>query len=560
MNAKELLPLTKTLDILYAEDDIALREATSELFIHLFASVDVAADGKEALDFYEKGKYDIIISDILMPYTTGLELAEIIKEEDNDQQIIFVSAYNDADYFERSIELGIDGYIVKPLNHAQLLKTLYKITSKIIEHKENIAYKTHLQEEVQSRTLEFKQALITDSLTGFPNRLALEQDLSQESSYTAALFNIDNFSSVNIGFGYDIGDALLCEVSQYLNAHLPTVMTLYRIESDEFLAISDTMDSTHLEKTVNEIQAKFINTIFDLPHDLKLRLTITAAIAQAKPNKLIRNVQLALHEARKVGRNQLYTYHDNLPIESMQKDSIEWINRVRLALENDLLTPFFQPIVLNSSGEVKKYESLARIVENNKIITPNYFIEPARMSGQISEVTKTMIRKTMEAFSHNDYEFSINIESEDLNAHFLPDYIHHYAQKYHIKMDRIVVEVLEHIQTYDDKSALDQLVHLKNMGIQIAIDDFGNEQSNFSRLLDIQADYIKIDGQFIKNINSDLKSYKISSAITNLAKSLVAKIIAEFVHNKEVFDKIVDLGIDYSQGYYFGKPSHEVKI
>lgn len=126
-------------------------------------------------------------------------------------------------------------------------------------------------------------------------------------------------------------------------------------------------------------------------------------------------------------------------------------------------------------------------------------------------------------------------------------------------MNRIVVEVLEHIHTYDDSSTLNQLVDLKSMGIQIAIDDFGNEQSNFSRLLDIQADYIKIDGQFIKSIDTDLKSYKISSAISNLAKSLDAKIIAEYVHSKEVLDKILELDIDYSQGYYFGAPTSKVK-
>jgi diguanylate cyclase len=558
MNAKDILPLTKTLNILYVEDDDKLRENTAELFRNLFATVTTASDGQKALECYEKDTFDLIISDILMPNMTGLEMAEVVKEKQSNQAIIFISAYNDAEYFETSISLGIDGYIVKPINHLQLLKALFNVAQKIIDRKENIAYKKHLEEEVQSRTLAFKEALVTDNLTQLPNRLALEHDIDTEHNYCAVLFNIDNFSSVNIGFGYDIGDALLVQVSSKLRESLPENVLLYRIGSDEFLAVSTDLTTLAFKELAVAIQHNFINNQFQLPHEISLRISLTIAIAEASSDKLIRNAQLALYEARKIGKNQLYTFNDSLQIESIQKERIEWINKTRIALENDLLVPYFQPIILNSTKTITKYEALARIVDKDKIITPNYFIEPARMSGQISELTKTMIRKTCEAFSHNNYEFSINIESEDLNAQFLPDYIKHYANKYKIKMDRIVVEVLENIQTYDDKSTLDQLIALKEMGIQIAIDDFGNEQSNFSRLLDIQADYIKIDGQFIKSIDSDQKSYKISSAITSLTKSLDAKIIAEFVHSESVLEKIIDLDIDYSQGYFFGAPSLKI--
>lgn len=558
MNAKDLLPLTQTLRVLYVEDDESLRKNTEELFSSLFKSVVSASDGKIALDYYRKDDFDLIISDILMPHMNGLEMATIIKEENPKQAIIFISAYNDPEYFETSINLNIDGYIVKPIDHLQLLKSLYNISEKIIDRKENIAYKTHLEEEVLSRTEDFKNSLVTDSLTHLYNRAALEATLAKNEDNVCALFNIDNFSSVNIGFGFEIGDALLVEISSYLRKNLPKDIDLYRVGADEFLALSKTMSIQQMQSIAKDIQSHFINELFQLPLEVQVRLTITIAIAQASADKLIRNVQLALYEARKRGKNQLFTYNESIPLESVQKERILWINKTRLALENDLLVPYFQPIILNATQEVKKYEALARIVEGQKIITPNYFIEPARMSGQISELTKTIIRKTMLAFKDNDYEFSINIESEDLKAQFLPEYIKHYATKYNINFKRIVVEVLENIHTYDEDITLEQLIALKEMGIQIAIDDFGNEQSNFSRLLDIQADYIKIDGQFIKSIDNDDKSYKISSAITSLAKSFDAKIIAEFVHNESVFNTVKGLDIDYSQGYFFGPPSTKI--
>ncbi len=559
MNAKELLKLTESLTLLYVEDDDILRESTADLFKNFFGSVESAVDGLEALKLYEKGKFDIIISDILMPNLNGLEMSKKIKEQDEEQHIIIISAYNDANYFEESISIGIDGYIVKPLNNEQLIKELYKVSHKIHEHKQNLAYRVQLEEEIKQRTQEFKESLVTDRITTLPNRLALDDALDKEQEYKALLFNIDNFNSVNMGFGYDMGDAVLKAVSDFLQSKLDKEGQLYRIGADEFIYITQVYSLEHLKSVAVDIQSIFMNDVLTLPNEASVRLTLSAALAQGKADNLVKHSQLALYQARKSGKSKLFVYEENLPIFSAQKERIGWINKLRVALDNDLITPFFQPIVDNRTGAICKYETLARIVDNGKIITPNYFIEPGRVSGQITELTKSIIKKSFEIMADNDYEFSINIESEDLNENYLPDYIKHFANKYNIRMDRIVIEVLEHIHTYDEQQTLEQLETLKKMGVKIAIDDFGNEQSNFSRLLDIQADYIKIDGQFIKEIDSDPKSFKISSAITNLAKSLDAKIIAEFVHKKEVQDKILELGIDFSQGYYFGIPTAKIK-
>lgn len=559
IDIKSLLALTKDLTLLYVEDDDQLRQNTAELFLNFFKSVTTANNGEAGLQHYKEASFDLIITDILMPQMNGLDMSSAIRQIDPTQHIIIISAYNDPHYFETSINIGVDGYIVKPINNTQLLQTLFRTASKISDHNKAIRYHQTLEEEIQKRTREINRNMVVDRITGLANRTALDQVLDPEAQYNVILFNIDNFSSVNLTFGYTIGDEVLKNIGSFLRQKLGDSEKLYRIGSDEFVYITQGYDINYLQELAASIQKDLINRTITLPMDASVRLTLTAAIAHAKGEHVIKNAELALYEARRIGKNQLYTYKEDLPIFSIQKERLDWINKIRIALDNNLITPFFQPIVDTKTKEIVKYESLARIVDKGAIITPNYFIEPARVSGQITALTKMMIKKSFAQFEHNKYDFSINIESEDLNANYLPDYIAHYAKKYGIKHDRIVVEILENIHTYNEKETIDQLLALKEMGIKIAIDDFGNEQSNFSRLLDIQADFIKIDGQFIKSIDYDSKSYKISAAITSLAESLDAKIIAEFVHKQEVYDKILELNIDYSQGYFFGMPSAKIK-
>lgn len=547
---------TKELTLLYVEDDDILRESTLALLNNFFDDIETAVDGQDGLEKFQKHPFDLIMSDIRMPKLDGLSMSREIRTLNPQQHIIILSAHNDTQYFESSIDIGIDGYLVKPLKTEQFLHVLNKACTLIYQQIENTRYKTHLEREVAKQTQDLEEILIKDRTTKLPNRVALEKYFKRENSdINVILFNIDNFSSVNMSFGYETGDQVLQKVSDFLLQILPPKTTLYHIGSDEFLLLTTLYDIPYLQNVAKNILNTFIDTPIQLEKDISIRLTLTAAIAQGDRSNIVQHAELGLVEARKIGKNHIYIYTKDDNFYTYQKERLEWIHRVKNALEKNLVTPFFQPIINNKTKKVDKYECLARILEDGKIITPNFFIEPARLSGQIIEITKQMIEKSFKMFKDNTFEFSINIESEDLNANYLTAFIKEHAKKNNIAYNRIVIEVLEHISTYDQSTTISQLQELKEMGLKIAIDDFGSEQSNFSRVLDIHADYIKIDAQFIKSIHKDPKSYKIAAAITHLAKNLDAKIIAEFVHNEDIFKKILELDIDYSQGYYFGQPS-----
>ena len=254
----------------------------------------------------------------------------------------------------------------------------------------------------------------------------------------------------------------------------------------------------------------------------------------------------------------MVAFQDAVALIHRQKENLFWMHRVRAGLERDEMVPFFQPIVHSATGQVYKYECLARLMDGDRVIGPGTFIEQARQVGVLPQITRRMIAKAFQAFSGGKEAFSLNITEEDLKEEYLDPYLAEMERRYQMAPERVTLEILESISVSDSQSVLGQLDRLRSRGYRIALDDFGTEHANFSRIMDLQADYIKIDGRFIKNIDTDPKSYQITRAIAGLARNVGSKVVAEFVHSAQVYRKILELEIDFAQGYYFGEPAKEV--
>ena len=224
--------------------------------------------------------------------------------------------------------------------------------------------------------------------------------------------------------------------------------------------------------------------------------------------------------------------------------------KLRKVIAKRYVVPYFQSIINNKT---KKIEN--RIIDKNGAIeSPLNFIDIAEMTGIIPDITRIMIDKSFKVFQSNAFEFSINTSEYDLNDGYLQDYLQKKLIEYNIDASRVVLEVLEGISAIGAKRSLEQLLNLKSDGFGIATDDFGAQNSTLERVHSIQVDYIKIDGNFIKNMYKNKKSYTVAKTISEFGKSIDANIIAEYVHSKEVQDIVLELGIEYSQGYYFSPP------
>ncbi len=555
---QQVQALTKTLTVLYVEDENNAREQLKSILEKFFHRVIVAVDGEDGLNRYKEHKeIDLVITDIQMPRMKGTEMLQAIKALDEEQRALIVSAHNEVSFLTQAIHLGVDGFIIKPVSMEQLLESLYKVAENIHNYQENIRYQTRLETMVRERTHQLETKMVTDELTGLFNRNKMDTLLSDGEKRTVLLADLDNLDHFNAAYGYRFGDKLLLAAAKLFQANQPKGTTLFRINGDQFIYLYDTPAKEQAKKDA----AKMISTIQNHPFTIDgmdISLTCTIGIAEGKKEQALIHAHTAVKETRQIGNNRFEVYNNTSHLEEQQRHNLEWAKKVKTALNEDRVIPYFQPIVNNYTGKIEKYECLARLDEGGTIITPDQFIEPARLIGLLPQITRNMIEKCCRYFSERDESFTLNITENDLKEGYLPLFLEKTIKRFKIEPKRLTLEILENISAEGTDEALMQLRRFKEMGFGIALDDFGSETSNFSRLRKLQVDFIKIDGSYIKNLDSDENSFKIVQTIAKFAELIDAKVIAEYVHSEAVEKAVRNLWIDYSQGYYFGEPRREI--
>lgn len=190
-------------------------------------------------------------------------------------------------------------------------------------------------------------------------------------------------------------------------------------------------------------------------------------------------------------------------------------------------------------------------------MSPFFFLEVSKKAKLYQSITKTVIAKSFKKFENSKHAVSINITTEDILSLGVRDFIIQKLSESAGKV-KVIFEIVESdgIENYEEVSKF--IADAKKYGAEIAIDDFGTGYSNFEHILRLKVDYIKIDGSLIKNLHIDKHSAVIVETIVSFAKKLGIKTVAEFVHSKDVIDKVASMGIDYSQGFYLSEPKEEL--
>ena len=255
--------------------------------------------------------------------------------------------------------------------------------------------------------------------------------------------------------------------------------------------------------------------------------------------------------------NQSLVFANNLTNEA-QKDAqknIETIQMVKKALDNSNIISYFQPIIDNKTKEIIKYESLVRLInEKGEIISPYFFLDTSKKGTYYTKITQRVIESSFSALDHIKHNVSINISVLDIENETIRKNLINLVSKGKYK-GRVTFELLEDEAIKDFNKVKEFINYVKKVGdVKIAIDDFGSGYSNFERLIEYNPDILKIDGSLIKNIETDTFSRNLVETIVTFAKKQNIKTVAEFVENENIYNILNEIGIDYSQGYYFGKP------
>lgn len=439
-------------------------------------------------------------------------------------------------------------------------------SQKIIRYPKEVAeMSNYFHNKIATSIYSLNNRITYDELTGLRTSIILSEDLEQYPNHVIAVLNLSNFKEINSFYGIKLADDILRSVASMLKAYLKDEnYLLYRIHGDDFaiLWINCTDRSIFIHKLENFLDYLSKKEILiDNYTYLNISATIGIAFSYDSAKYSMVNAIMALHHAKEY-KKPIVVYNMNLPILNVFKNNIQYTEIIYQALKNKDITPFYQKIEeIQDYLEVgkTKYEALMRIKDKEgHIIAPGLFLEIAKRSSSYSKLSRLMIESTFRELSRReDCIFSINLALEDMNS---VDFLVWFMDRivYYKIEGRVVVEITEQESVEDFDSVNSFITNIKELGVKIALDDFGSGYSNFSILMKLQIDFLKLDGSLIKNIDKDNNARVIVQTIVQFTKQLNIMTIAEFVSSKEVYDVVKSMGIDYAQGYYIGKPSSTI--
>lgn len=413
-----------------------------------------------------------------------------------------------------------------------------------------------LENTIEHRTAELQNKLFYDEITNLKNRNSLVIDIQDKKNISIILVDINRFSVINEFYGYKTGNYILKEFTKFLNIFAKNNRyTLYRLEGVTFAFVKT--DCLKVKQYYNDIMKFFKELDFhaiyipETEDNFYVHTTLGISINEKRP---LKTAYSALNKAKRANESYII-YNPEINDNALIENNILWSKKIKQAILENSITPFYQPI-MNKDNKILKYEVLMRIEdrENKKFISPFYFLDISKKTKQYNELSAIIISKSLDKLNSCDINLSINLNFKDITN---PIILNLFDSKIKSKStgERLTVEILEDIDI-EDYDILDAFIEkYRKKGILFAIDDFGTGYSNFENILNIKPDFIKIDGSLIKNIHNDKVSYKLVKSIVKFSKEMDIDVIAEFVHSKEVFEKLKNLDIYGYQGYYLGEPS-----
>jgi EAL domain-containing protein (putative c-di-GMP-specific phosphodiesterase class I) len=284
------------------------------------------------------------------------------------------------------------------------------------------------------------------------------------------------------------------------------------------------------------------------------RLTSHEVLAQA---------DIACHNAKARGRNRVEVYSPaGKQTEQIAKD-VMLMNRLREALAGDGFELHYQPLMHVRSRDISHYETLLRLPTDSGIVGPQSFLPAAIRFGLMADIDRWVLRRVVRALadtaaSSPAMKLSTNLSGFAFDDEHLGQYLKGLLDEHDVSGDRLVIEITEQLAVRFAANTDKQIAKLRDLGCELAIDDFGSGYSSFSYLKRLPVDYLKIDGAFIRNLPRDKVDQAMVRMVGEVARAAGMETVAEYVHNEATLELLAKYGIDYAQGYHIGKPSADL--
>ncbi|WP_029523082.1 bifunctional diguanylate cyclase/phosphodiesterase [Persephonella sp. KM09-Lau-8] len=435
--------------------------------------------------------------------------------------------------------------IISKIQEFVLIISLFIVVSIVISLIQFIKYRENVKK------------MYIDPLTGAYNRLYLYENIEKlkKGFYTTFVIDIDHFKKINDSFGHEAGDHVLKEVTERIKSCIREDDILIRYGGEEFLLFAkiNPYSENYKYNVLNlatRIKTEICKRVITY-ENISMKVTVSIGIApyaEKSIEEAIKMADMALYKAKKNGRNKIEIYSGPLEVNH------EEIYIIKEAIDNNNIVCWYQPIVNLKTGEVLKYEALVRLIsKDGKIIYPYQFLNTIRRTYVHIDLTKKVIEYNAKVLKENPWMgISMNLSALDVYDDNIIEHMENVLDKE--LASRLTIELLESEDIDDYPSFKEKIEYIKGIGCKISIDDFGSGYSNFSHLVELAPDYLKIDGSIIKDIDTNYRSLAIVKAIKSFADDTGIKVIAEYIHSESVLRKVLQLGIIYGQGYYLRKP------
>lgn len=413
-----------------------------------------------------------------------------------------------------------------------------------------------------------------DLITGLANRRAFERSLDllvddasiSERNHALLMIDIDQFKIINDTVGHKAGNEYLRQLSERLSTMTHHGDMIARIGGDEFGVLLNNVEHGEALEIADALLRCIQSFVFNW-HGIKHQQTASISLISVgetsadTAQEVLRLAETTLYAAKDDGRNRVHSYASNDASLTRRHREMVWIGEIRQALEQNRFRLFCHSIVpLDNADQNKHFEVLLKMEKDGELIAPGEFIPAAERFNLMPQIDRWVIREFFDKLAMHpdlvsgDSFCTINLSGLSLSEPNFHEFVLQQLMREHIRPNSICFEITETAAISHFGVALDFITRVRALGCRFALDDFGSGMSSFGYLQQLPVDYIKIDGQFIQDLAHNQVHQAMVKSIESISRALGKQSIAEFVENQDTLDILEGMGVNYAQGYLFGKP------
>ncbi len=461
--------------------------------------------------------------------------------------------------------LGILGFLFSIVMLIISKKSADITTQTIILKNENAVLVNHMEAQVKERTQKIYELSNIDPLTGLFNRTAFLSQLkdalesSKASGNTLALLfiDLDGFKKINDSIGHQAGDQILAQTAKRLKSGISNNQLLCRWGGDEFLvALVNTKESETIDIAFNLIKSLTEAHTFD-DNCLSVGATIGIAfypVHATSEQRLIQLADTAMYHQKHISRGSVGIF--SAQMEAQLNQELKLRHGLAEALEKQQMRLVFQPIVVSDSCKIIGFEALLRWSLNGENIPPDEFIGIAEQHGLIQTIGAWVLTHACKAASEWDpakkLAVCVNVSVMQLQSEDFIETVDSALSDSRLLPELLHIEITESVFASDKILISQKIKALQYRGVKVSIDDFGTGYSSLSAIQDLAVNVVKIDRSFVNRLDSN--GFPIIKAVMHIATSLDFSVVAEGVETEKQMHQLLDLGVDFQQGFYFSKP------